>query len=80
MVRFMCVSRAVGKSQSSVGLFNQAVSAPGTGREVASLSKAISLSVVVDFLVRLSARTADSVDILGRCCTVTEQPRKLAIR
>jgi hypothetical protein len=35
---------------------------------------------VEDFLVRLSARIAEGEDILGRCRTVTQQPRNAEIK
>ena len=64
-----------GRDQSSEGFSSQRVSEVGMGSDSASFSMARSLSVVVEALVRLSARTADSVEVLGRCWIVTAQPR-----
>ena len=67
--------RRIAKSQSSVGCSNQSVRTDGTWYETIPSIIQDTESVVVDFLVRLSARTADGVDTRGRCSICTEQPR-----
>ncbi len=75
-----CSSSCVGSDQSSEGDWSHVVRAPGIARLDAFWMRASSSGPVEDALERLSARTAEGVDMRGRCWMVTLHPRKHAMR
>ncbi len=66
----------MGRFQSSRGFWNQSVRTAGTAAGGACWTAADWQSKVVVLLDRASASSAEGVDILGRCLTSTEVPRK----
>ena len=77
---FTVCNNLFGRSQSSKGLFSQLSKGHGMSEWLALLINFKSFLVVVAFLERWSANLAESVDILGRCWTVTQHPRNAEIR
>jgi hypothetical protein len=66
----------MGRFQSSLGFWNQSVRTAGTAAGGACWTAAKWQSMVVVLLDKASASSAEGVDILGRCLTSTEVPRK----